>query len=337
MREARKRAREAETAGAAAQKAALAEAARLEVEASEAHLDELTSVHRECVEPVNWRALAAQPAPSKPSGPAPVDPRRSEAAKKALRSYRPGFFERMLGLTSRKVQLELRVAKALAAEAAEEAEARERHLLEVRAWEEAMEDWRDARELAEQVLKGDVDAYGEAIRSTECLAELAATLGTDELRVDITSERAELTLTADESTLVPLEQKTLSARGAVSSKKLPAARRTEIYQDYVCGAALRAAREVMAVTPLEAVLVHVEAPMLDTSSGNMKLRTILSVLCTRRELDPVNWDLVDASDLVETLEHRMKLTRGKGFVPVEPLGSVAQQAPASRRRRAAGS
>lgn len=188
-----------------------------------------------------------------------------------------------------------------------------------------MEDWKESRELALQVLKGDADAYEEAIRSTECLAELAATLGTGDMKLRLTSDLAQLTLTADEATVVPSEQKTLSARGAVSTKKLPAARRMEIYQDYVCGAALRAAREVMAVTPLDAVLVHVEAPTLDTSTGHRVPRVILSVLCTRAELQGINWDLVDASDLVGRLEHRMKLTRGKGFVPVEPLGGVAQR------------
>lgn len=80
-----------------------------------------------------------------------------------------------------------------------------------------------------------------------------------------------------------------------------------------------------ALSPLDAVLVHVEAPLLDTASGHKVPRTILSVLCTREELEKVNWDLVDASDLVERLEHRMKLTRGKGFVPVEPLGGIAQR------------
>jgi hypothetical protein len=209
------------------------------------------------------------------------------------------------------------------ARATEEAEARERHLAAVKAWEEAMEDWRESRELALLVLKGDLAAYGDAIRATGCLSELAETLGTNGFKLKMTSERAEVTLAIDEATVVPSDQKTLTSRGAVSSKKLPAARRMEIYQDYVCGAALRAAREILAVTPLGAVLVHGETPVLDSSSGHMVPRAILSVLCTRAELDRVNWERVDASDLVEQLEHRMKVTRGKGFVPVEPIGTVA--------------
>ncbi len=93
-RDARKRAREAEKAWAAAQKAAHAEAARLEVAASEAHLEELTSIHREALDPVSWRALAERAAPRKPTGPLAVDRRRSEAAKARLSGYRPTFFER---------------------------------------------------------------------------------------------------------------------------------------------------------------------------------------------------------------------------------------------------
>lgn len=323
---ARKRAREADRAWKAARKLAAVEAAGLEVVAFETHLEELTSVHRECVDPVDWSALAERPAPPRPAAPGPIDRARSTKAKAALRTFKPTFLERLFGTTSRKLQLELRVSKALAAEAADDAAARERHVKEVEAWEEAMTDWRSTCDLARQVEAHDVESYAEAVRATDCLAELAATLGVEELSVAMTADRAELTLMVDEDTLVPSEQKTLSARGTVATKKLPAARRMEIYQDYVCGAALRAGREIMAVTPLEAVLVHAEAHLLDTSTGRTVPRVIVSVLCTREVFDQLNWELVDASDLVGRLQHRMKLTRGKGFVPVERLGSTAQRA-----------
>jgi hypothetical protein len=322
-REALRRAKAAEKAWKAAQKVAAVEAARLEVEAFDTQLEALTSLHRECTDPVDWAALARRPAPAAPKTPPPVDRRRSERARLDLSSYRPSFFARIFGLTGQRIELERRLDRALEAEATAERTAREEHAQALKAWNTATETWKSTRELAEEVLAGGDEAYGEAIQATGCLAELAESLGLDELRVEVDGDRAELTLSADEDTLVPAEQKTLTARGAVSSKKLPAARRTEIYQDYVCGAALRAGREILAVTPLDSVLVHVETILLDTSTGRRVPRPILSVSCSRAAFRGVNWDKVDASDLVETLVHRMKLTRGKGFKPVEKLGRTA--------------
>jgi hypothetical protein len=321
-RDARKRARESEKAWKAAQKIAAAEAARLEVEAFDAHMDELTSIHRECVDAVDWAQVAAVAPPPEPQMPE-LDRSRSKKAKAAVLAYKPNFFERIFGLTGRKLQLDIKLTKALASEKADEAAAREQHAADLNAWAEAKEAWAYTRDLAQRVLRGDVDARDEAIGATGCLQELEATLGSD-VEVAVQSERAEVTMTADEATVVPEEQKILSAKGAVSTKKLPAAKRMEVYQDYVCGAALRASREIMATIPLDTVLVHVKAKQLDSATGNQILRVILSVMCTRTALRAINWEKVDASDLVSSLTHRMKVTRGKGFVPVEPLGNMLQ-------------
>ena len=302
---------------------AAAEAARLEVEAFESLLDELTSIHREAMDSVDWSAVAREPAPPAPK-PQELNRNRSARAKGALASFKPGFFERLFGLNSRRLNLEAQLRRALAAEKEEEQLLQEENARAAQAWEEAKEAWSYSRELAGRVLQGGEEAFGEAVQSTECLAELMDTLGQARLRVKFEEDRGELTLHVDEKTVVPAEQKTLTATNKVSTRAMPAGRRMEIYQDYVCGAALRAGREVLAVTPVEAVLVHVQANLLNTATGQQEPRDILSVICTRAAFARVNWDRVDASDLVESLTHRMKLTRGKGFVPIERLGNTVE-------------
>lgn len=321
-RHARARARAATKAWNEAQKVAAKEAARLEVEAFEAQIDELTSLHRECVEPVDWAAEVKRPLPPKPIVPE-VRRTKSERAKEALDNYRPGFFERLVGSTSGRQELERRLSHELSVEAAEQRAAAEQHAADMKAWQEAVEYQEYMRDLGKAVLAGDQEAVAAAIDATGCLSELASTLKIPEFAVSVSNDRAELSLTADD-TAVPVEQKALTARDKLSVKKLPAGRRVEIYQEYVCGAALRAGREILAVTPLETVLVHVRSKQLDTATGHHVERVILSVICTRPALSGLAWENVVASDLVERLIHRMKVTRGKGFQPVDPLGNTVQ-------------
>lgn len=322
-RAARERARRAQKAWKEAQKQAAKEAAQLEVEAFEALIEELTSIHRECIDDVDWPRLAKEAPPTQPTPETP-DRKRSTRLRAELAAFKPGFFERLFGLTSRRLSIEAQLRRAIEAEKAEERRVEEENEAATQAWQEAMAAWEYSRDLARRVLEGNQEAFAEAVRSTECLEELMATLGQSKLQVTFDEDRAELTIQVDEKSVVPEQQKSLTAANKVSSKNMPVARRMEIYQDYVCGAALRAGREIMAVTPVEAVLVHVQANVLITATGREELRDILSVICTREAFARINWDKVDASDLVESLTHRMKVTRGKGFVPIERLGNTVE-------------
>jgi hypothetical protein len=194
------------------------------------------------------------------------------------------------------------------------------HADAVREWEEATARWQDRRELAERIVARDVEAYGEVIKSLDSLEELGSLVPSQDIRIGARPERITVSLCVMEDDVVPKEAKSLTARGAVSTKKMPAARRLEIYEDYVCGTALRVAREMLAAVPVDDVLVHVDTKILNTSTGIMEQKTILSVLCPRETIEAIRWSHADASDVVEKLLHRMKrLGRGKGFAPVERL------------------
>src|SRR5258708_3793847 len=98
-RESRRRFATAQKAWKEAQKAQTAEAGRLEVETFEAHIDELSSLHRECVEPIDWAALVKQPPPKKPEAPGEVERTRSSRAKLNLARFQPTLLERLFGST----------------------------------------------------------------------------------------------------------------------------------------------------------------------------------------------------------------------------------------------
>ena len=89
--------------------------------------------------------------------------------------------------------------------------------------------------------------------------------------------------------------------------------RTEQYnlllEDYVCGCALRVARDMLALLPVRHVVV-------DASEGR---KTILSVDIWRRDVEGVDFAEVDPSDFIRSLNYRMDFDTARGFGEVETL------------------
>lgn len=317
QREQLRRAREAERQWKAAQKAAAAEVAKLEVEAFEALIEELVSIHREPLEIVNWYQIKDRPQPIPPEPPKDIDRSMSSEAKRMLDEHKPGFFERLLKLKGPRRRLEEAYKDALALERGAQLAAERKYEADKTSWENACQDWREGVELAAKVIDGDLDAYQEVIGGMGCFNEIAKYVGNQNFRASLNPKTIEVSMRVKEDDIVPAEQRTLTARMKMSKKKMPAAKRMEIYQDYVCGAALRVARELLAALPIGGVLVHVESKLLDTSTGVEDWTTVLSAYCPREKFQQINWERVDASDLVGSLLHSMKMKRGKNFERVE--------------------
>jgi hypothetical protein len=91
-RDAQRRHRELERQYKQAEKMEAMERAALEVQLYENHISLLESVHRQCSQRFDWRALLDEPAPKEPT---PTKTRQN-AAKKKLASYKPGVMARLL-------------------------------------------------------------------------------------------------------------------------------------------------------------------------------------------------------------------------------------------------
>jgi hypothetical protein len=136
-----------------------------------------------------------------------------------------------------------------------------------------------------------------------------------------------LELTAEERQVVPEEEKSFAKSGKLSTKKMPKARGNEIYQDYVCGAALRAGREAFAaLSPVNLILVNVRADVLNTKTGHLEATPVLSVMLPRASVERINWNAVDPSDAISNFNNRMTFKRGAGMAPIVPLTNDELQA-----------
>ncbi len=275
--------------------------ARLEVEEFESTIAALTSVHRECSAPIHWPTLLTPQAT--------IDQSESRHLEAQLASYRPSFWERLWGSKKRRDDL-------LAA--LDTARARERE-----AWERANADASEVARVASLVLSGNTDAYNHVIESTGCLEELRE-FGCEPRGTWVDAQTAFVTIRVPGPEVVPSESKSLTASGRLSTKRVPANTHAEMYQDFVCGVALRTARELCSVLPLHGVFCDVRAPVFDSRSGQSPEILVLSVHCHAERLTSarVNFDRVDPSDLVTTFPHAMKLARGKGFQAVETIAPV---------------
>jgi len=117
---------------------------------------------------------------------------------------------------------------------------------------------------------------------------------------------------------------------------MPKTKYWALYQDHVCSAAIRVARELFHLLPIARTYVHVAAEMLNTATGHSGPETVLSVEFDRDRLLGLNFDRIDASDAVESFRHAMNFKKTAGFSPVETLQHLTQLTSLSNETPSAG-
>ena len=312
-REARKRLRELERQIKERAKLSALEQARLEVEAHENALEVLLSVHKEQTAPMEWARIATALPPHPP-----------------VRSGRREFAALL-----RHGIAELQNAAEIGSAAVEQARAMDEleHQAERERYESELGEWERMRALAMRVLKGEAGAYSAAVSEFSSLGEMAH-LGSS-IHIMVRSPKlVECVLTVNGREVIPAEVKSLTAAGKLSVKAMPKARFHEIYQDYVCGCVLRLAREVLALLPVDQVLVTGAVKGVDAATGQSADVPVLSAAISREAVERLEFERLDPSDSMENFPHcgDVKASRkGGAFVAIVPL-TPADLAPAQPER-----
>jgi hypothetical protein len=203
------------------------------------------------------------------------------------------------------------------------AQAEHAQQMEQFAWEQRM---------ANGIIGGDVAAYRAAIDHLAPFGELldsGMNVGIETLRPDVGVFRC---IVADDS-VIPRDEKKLTAAGKLSVKPLAAGTYWATYQDFVCGCALRVAREVVALLPLQRVIVNVAVHGIDTSTGHHALLTILAISVPRETVGHLRYHSLDPSDALANFTHRMKFKKSTGFEIVEPITADESFVTTGGRRR----
>ena len=118
-------------------------------------------------------------------------------------------------------------------------------------------------------------------------------------------------------TVVPAISMSLTKTEKLSKKDMSKTQYYDITQDYVCSCAIRLAREIFAVLPVNKVIVHAVDNNINTTNGHQEDCTILSVIFDKEKFMNINFERIDASDFVETFLYNMKFMKTSGFRQVE--------------------
>lgn len=300
QRDAQRRSRELERQAKEQAKLSAIEQARLEVETFENQLEVLLSVHKEQGETWDWTAIVA-------SLPPPNSKRNSRNEQRAKQRA-------VILPAEQRKSAEVLVEQARLKDDEEFQAASQ-------VYSEQLAEWEKLKSLARRILAGEHKAFTETLVELNPFAEVSA-LGSAIHFTVHTAKLVECVLKVNGNQAIPAELKTLTATGKVSVKPMAKGRFHEIYQDYVCGCVLRAARELLALFPVDTVLVTASVDMPYSRTGRVTEQPVLSVAIPRDVVAQLDFAQLDPSDAVENFQHRgdFKTSRkAEAFQPIVPL------------------
>jgi hypothetical protein len=307
-REERRRQRELERRKKELDKMEELERARFAVDEYENYVSVIRSVHKECGEAWDWLHARDTPPPAEPR----LGNGCEAEAQKAYDGYVPSTFDKIFH------RIKKRTARLLRSVEEARRKDQEDYKKACEAHSQEMKEWKKINAIATRICARDLEGYIEAIKELKPLSEIEH-LG---LSVNISIEKkeiAECTLHVHDETVIPKDVKTLLKSGRLSVKSMPVMKFYELYQDYVCGAALRVAREMLALLPVEKVMINALSNMLNPATGYVEETPILSALVPRETLEGLNFDTLDPSDSMKNFVHRMSFKKGKGFERIEAI------------------
>jgi len=286
------------------------EKAAYEVQVYQNHIDLLLSVHKECGEIYDWAEIEHSEPPAKPDR----LHQHEDVAKLNLSSLKIGLSDKLLGRgdTKKKQLLDaIEDAKKL-----DEKEYQDALTL----YQNEYDEWQTATKLSTKILAGDMAAYIEAIKMVNPFSDIKGLGSSFNIKADSKS-MLNATLYVNGENVIPTEIKSLTKGGKLSIKTIPKNKSYEIYQDYVCGSALRFARELFALLPVDMIIVNAIGSLLNRQTGHLEDTPILSVAIPRKTFDMLNFENLDPSDSLNNFVHNMNFKKGNGFGQVEVLDS----------------
>jgi hypothetical protein len=286
----------------------LREQAALEAQLYENRVELLTSMHKECGPVWDWKGIKESPAPAPPI----QKHDREKNAQSTLDSFRPTFWDKIF----RKVESKRKAFN----DAIEDARATDgkEYLESVGRYQQEFEDWKEKRDIAERVLAGDLNAYKEVFEEIAPFSEISDVGSSVQFRFENPSV-IEITLTIRGHDAIPTETYTLLQSGKLSTKKMPQGQFHDLYHDYICGCVLRVANETFALLPFETVIVTAVGDVLNTQTGHLEVKPLLSVVIPRTTLGKLELDAIDPSDSMQNFICRMNFKKNKGFMVVDKI------------------
>ncbi len=284
------------------------EFATLEVEQYENRVVLLKSMHQDCSDTWDWQKVNNSPPPQEPD----KQNKYEQIAVGNLNKYKPSFFDKLFRRVDKKISTfneQIIVAKNK-----DDAEYKN-NLMK---YEVEYKEWAEIKDLSARILAGDIAAYKDAIEQVNPFTEISEIGSSIEFNV-LNRDLIDITLNVNSSEAIPSEEKSQLKSGKLSVKEMPKTKFFELYQDYVSSCVLRVAREIVALLPLEKVLITAVAELLNTKTGYLEAKPILSVLIPRATLDRLNFESIDPSDSMKNFKCNLSFKKTVGFNIVDKI------------------
>lgn len=185
--------------------------------------------------------------------------------------------------------------------------------------EEEKEQYVNAINLAKRVLNKDSDAYLEVMDKYSPMEEISA-FGSD---FEFGSDDGDVLLCRFNVKINDVVPKTGFKKSETTNKisecEIKGSQFNDLAQDYVCSCAIRIAREAFALLPVDFVVINAEDLLFDSSTGNQRDATILSVLFVREGFKDINFEMIDPSDFVARFKSNLSFSKTNGFKEVKDI------------------
>lgn len=270
---------------------------KLEVELYLNRIEMIKSIHKECDQNVDWIEIEKRKPPfNLEAGEKGINEIK---AIKELENYKPSLIDKLFKRDLKKIE-KLKKNIDLGIE-----EDKEEYAL-----------WRNMIEVAKDINNGVLDTYFKVIEDFRPLDDLLEFGSEFEFFIE-EKNWIEVDFEVKTEKVVPNESKSLTKTGKVSVKKMTKTAYYDLQQDYVCSCALRIARDMFALLPIEYVVINALDNILDTSAGKYEKAVILSVKIDKENLDKLNMDLIDPSDSMKNFNCNMKFKKTSGLMKVD--------------------
>tara|TARA_R110001583_G_scaffold1202_4_gene10024 strand:+ start:23675 stop:24664 length:990 start_codon:yes stop_codon:yes gene_type:complete len=306
-REEQRQARDAAKRFKAQQKLQEIEDATRAVEDWSNYVDIIQSVHKNCTDTVDWVQINKTPAPQMPI----EETINEKFAQNKLDRFKPSFFDKLFGLTEKKI---FRLEKQL--EEAKQKDA-EDYTSNYNQYNEELNNWNELQQIAKGVENKDIIAYKDVLEYFKPFSDIGE-LGTN-LSFNFDGDSIDIDLKVNSEEVIPNYELKQTSTGKLSKKNMTKGKFNELYQDHICSSAIRVAREVFAYLPLEKARINSVSSMLNSSTGYLEDQPILSVIFIPETIEKLNLNTIDPSDSMGNFIHNMKFSKTKGFSPVSKV------------------
>jgi hypothetical protein len=269
-------------------------------------LQHLTSMHENDPIHVDWCEINESTAPIEPV----YSSSEEDAAKIRFLEFKPSWLHKLFGYKRRLKGLERQIPKAAARD-------EKRHAEVMLEYGKQHKTWQTLQRISNGVIDHEPSAYKEAMDYFQLFVE--ADYFGSAISFSLNKEISTIDLHVHDIDIIPNYIFSQTAAGKLSKKNMPQSKRNKYYQEHVCSALLKVARDMLGLLPLSSVLINAMSRRLNSVTGRIEDQVLLSVLFDHAILEELNFTGVDPADAMGNFMHNMKFTNAGGFGAVEKI------------------